>query len=147
MASFTVYLMRHGQAEGMHPSGDRARALTPEGRSQVTALGQTLKGTVSITRVVCSPYVRARQTADVMADVLGLSVREETVLASGLSAGVEVLALARTLGQGVLLVGHNPEMADALARVSGKGTGVPPGMMAAVQWDDHGVASVLWTRL
>ena len=73
-----LYIVRHGEAERRAPT-DAERMLTPQGRRQVTALWQTLSAEgVTPGRLVSSPYVRARQTAEAIAGVAG-QVRVETL--------------------------------------------------------------------
>jgi phosphohistidine phosphatase len=59
----------------------------------------------------------------------------EPRLASGASTGRQVLALAVAAGPGVALVGHNPEVAEAIALAGGEEAEVPPGTVAAVRLD------------
>ena len=68
-----IYLLRHGIAEDGRPGkSDADRALTSEG---IKRLREILKRArvagVAPTLIVTSPYVRARQTAEIAAEVLG----------------------------------------------------------------------------
>lgn len=67
-----VWLMRHGSAEGTAPGGDAARRLTPSGQQTARAVARSLAHTgLTPDALWCSPYVRAAETADIVADVLG----------------------------------------------------------------------------
>jgi len=78
-----LLLIRHGESEG-----NRARTftLTPEvpitetGRAQVERAAEWIVGRYRPARIVTSPFVRARQTADILARRLGLAVTVEPEL-------------------------------------------------------------------
>jgi phosphohistidine phosphatase len=129
----TFFLVRHGRAEPAHPDGDAARRLTAEGLAHFAAHARALASTLQVSSVRTSPFVRARQTADLLGVATGAPVVEEPALAAGASSGAEVLRLGALLGPGVALVGHNPELAEAIASIAGAHLEVPPGAIAAVE--------------
>jgi phosphohistidine phosphatase len=59
-------------------------------------------------------------------------VEEHPALASGTSGGREILELAARAGAGAALVGHNPELAEAVAIAAGREEELKPGAVAAV---------------
>jgi phosphohistidine phosphatase len=67
-----IYLVRHGIAEDLPPGGkDADRALTPEGKRklrEVLLLAKAVDMTPEV--ILTSPYVRARQTAEIAAQLL-----------------------------------------------------------------------------
>ncbi|GAA3897754.1 phosphohistidine phosphatase SixA [Halomonas cibimaris] len=72
-----LWIMRHGEAGDTAP--DSARELTPHGKRQVADMADRLARrcetqALPVTRIVTSPYVRARQTAAVMGQALGVAV-------------------------------------------------------------------------
>jgi phosphohistidine phosphatase len=127
------YLVRHAKAEEASKGGDAARRLTADGRRRFEALARALAPRLGVARILTSPLVRARETAEVLAAVTGAPVEEEPALASGRSSAGEVLALAHAAGNGVALVGHNPELAEAIALAAGRDEMVRPGTVAAVE--------------
>lgn len=129
-----AWLVRHARAEKSAAGGDAARRLTAEGRAEFQAKLATLGGRLRLTRVLTSPYARARETAELLAAACGgVPVEEEPRLASGAATGAELLALAREAGRGVALVGHNPELAEALLLAAGGAElEVPPGAVGAL---------------
>jgi probable phosphoglycerate mutase len=78
-----VILVRHGESEG---NRDRTFTqnprvpLTAHGREQARTAGVRIAQRYKPTRVVASPYLRAWQTAEVIAEVLGLHVEAEADL-------------------------------------------------------------------
>lgn len=129
-----VYLVRHARAEPQR-GDDAARRLTAEGRAEFHRLLAALGGRLAPRRVVTSPYVRALQTAQLLASGTGAPVAEDARLASGASGGPELVAMLLAAAPGTALVGHNPEIAEALARVAGKDLEVKPGAIAALDVD------------
>ena len=126
------YLVRHGKAEKDAPGGDAARRLTADGRSGFEALARALAPRLRLRRVLTSPFARARETAEVLAALTGASLEEEEALASGRSTGRQILALLRERGAGTAAVGHNPEVADAVALAAGRDVKVRPGTIAQI---------------
>lgn len=72
--------MRHGESTWNVAGRDQGRTahppLTDRGRAQVASAADDLADQ-GVTGVVCSPLVRARQSADVVAARLGLEVVED----------------------------------------------------------------------
>lgn len=72
-----LYLVRHGEAEGQVTT-DAARALTARGREDVARLWLWLAAQgVKPQRLLHSPYVRARQTAEIIAERFPGVARQE----------------------------------------------------------------------
>jgi phosphohistidine phosphatase len=129
------YLIRHARAEGSAPGGDERRRLTPAGRDAFRRSLASLAGRLEVRRIRASPALRARQTGDLLATLTGAPLEEDQALASGVSDGRQLLELGLALGAGWALVGHNPEVAAAIALGAGHDEEVPPGTVAAVGLD------------
>jgi probable phosphoglycerate mutase len=75
-----LILIRHGESEG---NRDRVFTLTPavpltdRGREQVRTAARWIAGRYAPRKIVASPFVRAQQTAEELAQVLGLSIEIE----------------------------------------------------------------------
>jgi phosphohistidine phosphatase len=134
-----AYLVRHAKAEKESDQGDAGRRLTPEGRAAFRQLAAALAGRLKIDRILTSPFVRARETAELLAEATGAPVEEAPELASGHLLGRELLAFLQQAGPGVAAVGHNPEIADAIA-ATGYGGDVKPGTVAALELAPAGPA-------
>lgn len=138
-----VYLVRH--AEAAAGGADADRRLTVSGKRAFSELLGMVATELTVTRVLASPFRRACETADLLAGAAGAPWEPCDDLASGHAGGRELLSLAREAGPGTALVGHNPEVAEALAIAAGKGVPVPPGTIAAL--DLSGPAPrLLWVR-
>jgi len=144
-----LYLVRHAQAEANHPLGDAARRLTTEGRDAFRARADALANEeVRPALILTSPYVRARETAELLGAAAGVPVEADEALASGRSSGEELVSLARAHGNGTVLVGHNPEVASAIALAARQELAVPPGTIACLEVgaDDAGWPRLAWLR-
>ncbi len=111
-----VYLFRHGRAQEQAAS-DAQRELTEEGRAQVDSIiSQLQQQQPAIDQVLCSPYIRARQTADTLAESLGgVPVSEFSGLLPQTSAPDLLRQLAELSGTATALVGHNPLLSQLLS--------------------------------
>jgi phosphohistidine phosphatase len=141
--SAVLYLVRHAEAEEARGMADAGRRLTPAGRAAFQQLVSRVRGELRVLRVRTSPLARARETAAILAAAAGVEVDVEDRLASGRSSGAELLGLGRECGAGTALVGHNPEIAEAVVLATGGAHRVAPGSIAAVAADDVGYR-LLW---
>jgi phosphohistidine phosphatase len=141
--STLAFLVRH--AEAATGGVDADRRLTAAGRAAFSDLLTGLGPRLSVKRVLTSPFRRARETAEILSRATGAPALPEDELASGHCGGRELLALLRQEGTGTALVGHNPEVAEAVALAAGRDVPVPPGTVAAI--DLSGAAPRLsWVR-
>ena len=141
--SAVVYLVRHAEAA---PGGvDADRRLTAAGRTAFSGLLSALGPRLAVRRVLSSPFLRARQSAEILARWSGVPVEAQDDLASGHAGGRELLALARAQADGTALVGHNPEIAEALQLAGASSPAVPPGTVAALDVSGD-VPRLLWVR-
>lgn len=140
MAKARVYLVRHAAAEPAGPGGDAARPLSVEGRASFRELVRSLGARLEVERVLTSPARRARESAEILAELTGAAVEAEEELAAGRSGGAELLALLRRRGGGHALVGHNPELGEAIALALGSAPPVKAGTVAAFELSGEALA-------
>jgi phosphohistidine phosphatase len=115
-----IYLLRHGIAEDAHPGHpDSERALTGEGSEKLRrVLKRARLAGAAPGLILSSPYLRAVETADVAAVVLGYEgkvVRTRSLLpeASPFDAWEEIRSRK---GEGsILLASHEPLMSSLVA--------------------------------
>ena len=126
-----VHLCRHATAAEGEP--DELRELTPQGVDQARALGRQLAASPDPPGVVLtSPLVRARQTAELVAEETGAEVRVEPLLAPG--ATVDALRSAvHDAGGPVATVGHQPDCSEIALAITGRDPGFPPGGVARLE--------------
>lgn len=123
-----IYLLRHGDAEeGL--GDDAARRLTLKGEHQAEAAGRALAALAAKPDAcLTSPKVRAADTARLACEALDL----EPEIAEELRGGpFDSTALAAGRGD-VLLVGHEPDFSNEVARLSGAKVKLRKGGLAVV---------------
>ena len=134
-----VYLVQHGQAMTKEQNPDRP--LSEKGRADVDRVASFLKRScLPIPRIIHSPKARARDTALILARVLGLGEMVEEA-AEGLSPMDSTESLAQSIGQSegdLMAVGHQPFMGRMVARLTsgaeGAGfTGFEPGTVVCLE--------------
>ena len=100
---------------------DDQRPLSARGRAQAEALGNLLAAAgQTFDRIISSPRLRTRQTAELVADRLDLKVVIDQRLGGALDlAGIE--AILRDAGDPdrPILVGHDPDMTELVSDLSG----------------------------
>lgn len=108
-----IILMRHGRAaeRGSHSGPDEQRPLTSDGIKRLQRAMPGLRQVVPrIDRVLTSPLLRARQTAEAVAEVYDVPLKELHVLAPGSEPALISRWLARQKEEVLLLVGHEPDL-------------------------------------
>ncbi len=123
-----LFFLRHGPAVSQEgwSRPDEERPLTDEGREVVAAVGERLSQLdVHVDAILTSPFVRASQTAEIVADALGArdALAVEPRLASGFAFRQLREILADTAqAASVVLVGHNPDLTDVVRQLVGGGS-------------------------
>ena len=115
-----VTLVRHGDAGDDAPR-DEERSLTKEGRAEVRRVGRALeRAGVHFGAMVTSPLVRAVQTAEITAAIVGYRGRvvvSDRLVPDAFPAGVLSLltALGNAGSKSVALVAHEPVLSRVAA--------------------------------
>jgi len=123
-----VLLIRHAHAEKGEP--DESRALSERGREEARVLAETLALRSDPPRlVVTSPLLRARQTAEAIAQVTGAELREAERLRPGASVDDLRGAVAGAEGP-VAAVCHQPDCSSIALALTGDDPGFPTGGVA-----------------
>jgi phosphohistidine phosphatase len=125
-----LYLMRHADA-GVprdNPLLDSRRGLIKEGKQQCMLMAGVLAGLkVQIDAIVASPLKRARQTAQFVATEIGFEapiLSADALAPEGDYAAFQQLLSEHAGREGVLMVGHNPNLHQFLTRLlAGNGNG------------------------
>ncbi|MDY4480074.1 MAG: phosphohistidine phosphatase SixA [[Pasteurella] aerogenes] len=140
-----IWVMRHGEAEVMAKS-DKDRHLNARGRAQVSAQGIWLKQTAlgSFDKVLVSPYVRTRETAELVDQVYAGQLAQKYEFWDGITpygnaANVaSYLALLANQGvQQVLLVSHLPLVGEIVSEICGANpASFYPSTLVAINWEE-----------
>lgn len=127
------YFVRHGIAEEMADS-DFARELTARGRRRAAISAAVMKRlNLQPARIFSSPRLRSRQTAEIIADALDLSVSlaEEVNFGFDLS-DINSLTRDMRIDDEVMFVGHNPDMSLLVHQLTGVDVSMKKGGLARV---------------
>jgi phosphohistidine phosphatase len=132
-----LWLLRHGEAEPHDARPDDERRLTDRGREQARAAGCALAALkVEIHLAFTSPKVRARDTARLACEQLGVEPVEHAALAAGFDVDDALALLGATAPeQRVLVVGHEPDFSQVVHDITGGRIDLKKGGIAAVRLD------------
>ncbi len=119
-----LYLIRHALAQQLglkNDFTDEKRTLTSEGRDRMREAARGLRKLgVQLDLLLTSPLVRAVETAEIVADALGINKKEiipTDKLAPGGSAD-DLFAEIKSHGvESVALVGHQPDLGETMAKI------------------------------
>lgn len=119
-----IYLLRHGSAaRAAAGEADSERPLTEDGENEVRRVVAAAKlAQASPSLILSSPYKRARQTANIAADVLdykGPLLASETLTPEADPHAVWEEIRAHRSEAGILLAGHEPLFSATTAYLLG----------------------------
>ncbi len=139
-----VFLVRHADADAEIPEGlgDEARALTTKARQSIAAHFAGLAERIGMPKLVlCSPLVRAVQTASILSFALGYDgpLKAHRSLLPDMPVGAIDGVLTEAVSvESLVLVGHNPSMTAMAAHLLGMQNfpkPVNPGTVIALERD------------
>jgi phosphohistidine phosphatase len=115
-----LYIFRHGIAEDARPgSPDPDRRLTAEGREKTAAVAKMARATgVRPSLILSSPYVRARQTAEIAAHELGFKgkiLNIDSLVPDSKPQDVWRSIRDHAGESAILLAGHEPLLSQLVA--------------------------------
>src|SRR5450631_2126096 len=125
-----LYLMRHADAgvPRENPLLDAKRGLVKEGKQQCMLMAGVLAAlNVQLDVIIASPLKRARQSAQFVGTELGFDL--PLVISPALAPDGDYAAFQQLIAQygdrdGVLVVGHNPNLHQYIAKLlTGNGNG------------------------
>lgn len=144
--------MRHGESPGMldaNVSRDFDRPLSDKGRQDVRKSAARMKEEVDVPELLLvSPFLRARQTAEEVAQILKPS--PQVVPYEPLSnkiPGSEVLEALKKDGhleKNLLIVGHLPQLPELAHHMTGASCSFPPAGIFAFRSKGES-ARLLWS--
>ncbi len=118
-----LYLLRHGIAVNpkiWDPAKDAERPLTSKGRRRMRQIAEVMSALkLSFDMILSSPYVRAKQTAEIAAK--SLKCRKKLQFTDELTPGgspkllIQQLNDLRPKPKNILLVGHEPYLSKLVA--------------------------------
>jgi len=148
-----LFIIRHGHANWPHWEGrDEERPLTPEGERLTRAEGEALaRRGLKPDLILHSPFVRTAQTARLIAE--GLGGLDRLQKSNFLQPGFNYKRLTKLLSEyaereTLMLVGHAPDVADVVEKLTGKVVQFKTGAIAQVQiesLEDAPPGALVWS--
>ncbi|MDQ6751317.1 MAG: histidine phosphatase family protein [Actinomycetota bacterium] len=130
-----IWLLRHGDAESRGSGTDAERRLTARGEQQSRVAGAALAALgVHFSAVLSSPRIRARDTARLAAEPLGVEPTVHEALSGDFGSEQALdLLVGRDDDVRLLLVGHEPDFGGILHDLTGARIHLKKGGVAAVR--------------
>lgn len=146
-----LHFLRHASAADRETweQSDDERPLTEKGRRQAERLGRHLAAAgFTPDAIITSPLVRARETAEIVAGLLGVSVRTEPRLGEPLDLTTldAILDDADSPRQPVL-VGHDPDFSEIVSELVGAPIAMRKGALARIDVErplEPGAGDLRW---
>lgn len=115
-----IYILRHGEAaeHGDPRYKENERPLTAKGIQRTKQLAEYLEDLeIGFDRILSSPLIRARQTAEIVAGKLGKPVELTDALtpSGSMKDLVDQIAGLRPVPESVALVGHEPYLSGFIS--------------------------------
>src|ERR1039458_5675990 len=127
-----LYLLRHGIAAEPGVTGfepDSERPLTAKGKNRLRTTAKAMvELDLSFDLILSSPFLRAKQTAEIIAE--SLKLKKQLRFSDVLTPDGNPKALIRQLNElkpvpeNILLVGHEPYLSQLIALLTAGGQGV-----------------------
>lgn len=133
-----LYFLRHGHAEPGGLISDHDRQLTPEGIQRLHVAAKVMRQlNINPAHIFSSPRIRARQTADIIAEATGtpVEIREEVNFDFDLNA-VRTLIQDLPATDEVMFVGHEPTFSMTVQNLTGADVEMKKGGLARVDLYD-----------
>ena len=135
----TLLLLRHAKAENAAPgSSDINRSLNERGKIEAQAIGTFIrKQSLTVELVLCSPAVRARETAELVLSAAEVTANvrfDQRIYEASPHQLLEVISEVDENKSAVLLVGHNPGMEDLLRALTGREEPLATGTLAKIDF-------------
>ncbi len=131
-----LYVLRHAHAgdSTAWEGADELRPLTDKGRRQAERLGRLLAlAGFAPDAILTSPLARSRETAEIVADVLGVRARVEPRLGEPLDlATLEAILDDAGSPRRPLIVGHDPDFSELVSELVGAPITMRKGALARV---------------
>jgi phosphohistidine phosphatase len=127
-----LYILRHGIAEDRGKTSgkpDSQRHLTAEGEEKMRRIAEGMKSLgLEIDLILSSPYLRAKQTAEIVAEVFNLGrcleMSDDLTPSGNPRTVIDALNESHSDRESVVLVGHEPYLSSLISLLISGGTGL-----------------------
>ena len=133
LGAMLLFLVRHAHSDPGDP--DDLRPLSSRGRDEARALAKRLAAHSTPPHLVLSsPLLRARETAEAIADAVSVPTQIDERLAPGTTVEHLRIAVAGVEGA-VAAVCHQPDCSEIALELTGHDPGFPPAGVAELSLD------------
>ncbi|MGB6328076.1 MAG: histidine phosphatase family protein [Halarcobacter sp.] len=136
----TLYILRHAQKDESNPEQyDYDVPLTKKGEQDSEALGDKLKEKKILPDlIVSSPAIRARQTAEIVASLIGYKkgvMYNEVIYQAFLHEIIESITYTFDTIDSLMVVGHNPSLTALAITYAGLKEEMPMASLVKIDFD------------
>lgn len=136
----TLFILRHAKSSWNDDAlTDLERPLNERGLGTAPFVGTLMKErSMMPDRIISSPAVRARQTAELVCQASGSDAAisyDERIYEAGVGTLVAVVAEFDTIGDTAMLVGHNPGAEGLIYFLTGEIVPMPTAALATIELD------------
>jgi phosphohistidine phosphatase len=142
-----VYFLRHGEADWPNwNKSDDERPLTERGKKEMKKIAAFLECLdLSFDQIITSPLPRAKQTAEAVADRLGLGLKEDELLEPGFDSSDFKQLMKKYRGEEIMVVGHEPDFTETISALTGASLKLSKAGLALVELNpDKMRGRLLW---
>jgi phosphohistidine phosphatase len=130
-----LFILRHALPENYVSSGsDHSRKLTDRGRLQSETVGRKLNGKYSFNKVISSDAARAKETAEIVCEILGVDHSLDPKLYSSSPRQIKN-AISRVSEDvsNLMIIGHNPTFSELSTQLSATPVGLSQAFCAVLE--------------
>lgn len=138
-----LFLIRHSISEKLSPpKKDFERELTSDGIQLIRKASEGWKKIIpSFGVILYSPFIRAEQTARIVAEVFNQTdiLLKENNIAAGCSTGSLIDVLSVYDQKNIAVVGHQPDLSNHISNLCSNNhlnVGFPPAAIAKISFDE-----------
>jgi len=142
-----LYFLRH--ADALEGADDAARPLSPRGRKEALEVGRFLKRAgIEFDAAYSSPFVRAKETAEIVLDVCGSTKLDLTAALLNETSEAKFGEWLKGIpdAKHVCLVGHAPSLAERARQLLGitatEALKLPKGALACLESENRRTAAL-----
>ena len=146
-AIMKLYFLRH--ADALEGADDAARPLSPHGKKEALEVGRFLKRAgIQFDAAYSSPFVRAKETAEIVLDLCGSTKLELTAALLNETSDEKFDEWLKGMpdAKHVCLVGHAPSLADRVRQLLGitatDALKLPKGALACLETENRRTATL-----
>ena len=120
----TVFILRHAKSDWSEPGiSDDQRPLNARGESEAPVIGKYLyRIDAAVQTILCSPAVRAQQTAELVTDTIRVPIRTVNLFYPGdVESFLNQIEQLDDSLESAMIIAHNPALEELVSELSANG--------------------------